>query len=141
MYALGMKVRADMRTKKVLKRYNIFNYEFIAEFLQEQHKEGWKLVKILPFGIFCFEECEPEDMVYCIDEDTFSVVDDKTPYLDAFADCGWEFIQMFRNCNFFRKRKDAFVEGEEWPVDRAAKLNKLKGKITTGGKMSFKFVM
>lgn len=56
-------------------------------------------------------------MAYCLDKDTFSVLDDKNPYLQQFADDGWEFIQMFRNFNFFRKKKENFASDVKRPVD------------------------
>lgn len=104
--------------KKIIKQLTIFNFDVIEEFLEKQHKEGWKLTKIKPFGVFYFEECESEDMVYFLDKDNFSIMDDKNPYLDKFAANGWEFIQMYRNFNFFRKKKEDFDCEEIWTTDR-----------------------
>ena len=53
--------------KKMLKFFSITQYEEEAEFLRLQHKNGWKLKKILFTGIYYFEKCQPEDVVYQLD--------------------------------------------------------------------------
>jgi hypothetical protein len=36
-------------------------------YLREMHKSGWKFVRVSGLGVYHFEECEPEDVVYQLD--------------------------------------------------------------------------
>ena len=56
-----------MKTKKEIRYFTIFQYEKEQEYLREQHKHGWKFVKVNGFGMYHFEECQPEDVIYQLD--------------------------------------------------------------------------
>ena len=91
-----------MKTKKEFKYFSIFNHEKEQEYLQEQHRHGWKFLKVTGFGMYHFEECDPEQVVYQLDfygDDTKQ----KDEYLRMFADCGWEYIQEYAGYTYFRK--------------------------------------
>lgn len=90
-----------MKTK-TLYRFTIADYKEEEQFLQEQHRQGWKLIKLYPPIGFVFEECEPEDYVYQLD---FPQVknQDTTNYLQLFEDCDWEYIGKCLNWYYFRK--------------------------------------
>ena len=63
-----------MKTKKEFRYFTIFNYENEQEYLREQHKHGWKFVKVTGLGMYHFEECDSEDVIYPLDYfDTQSV--------------------------------------------------------------------
>ena len=38
-----------------------------GEYLSLRHRQGWKFVKVVFPGIYCFEKCTPEDVVYQLD--------------------------------------------------------------------------
>ncbi|OJG89010.1 hypothetical protein RV15_GL001746 [Enterococcus silesiacus] len=79
------------------------------QFLQEQHKKGWKMVDLkLPFSTYIFEKCDPEEYVYQLD---FKQEDkDVEAYLQLFEDCGWEYFYKFGNWYYFRKLKSEVAE-------------------------------
>ena len=77
--------------KKEWKWFSIFNYEKEQEYLQEQHKKGWKFIKVTGLGTYHFEECEPENVVYQLDYNKEGSAN-KEEYIKMFADCEWEYI-------------------------------------------------
>lgn len=91
-----------METKKQFKWFTIFEYEKEQDYLREMHKSGWKFVKVKGLGMYYFEECIPQDVVYQLDynQDGLS---HKEEYLKMFEDCGWEYIQDFVGYSYFRK--------------------------------------
>ena len=100
-----------METKKQFKWFTIFQYEKEQDYLREMHKSGWKFVKVKGLGMYYFEKCVPQDVVYQLDynQDGLS---HKEEYLKMFEDCGWEYIQDFAGYSYFRKAvaEDGMVE-------------------------------
>lgn len=53
-----------METKKQFKWYTIFEYEKEQDYLRNMHRSGWKFVKVKGLGVYSFEKCVPQDVVY-----------------------------------------------------------------------------
>ena len=60
-----------METKKQFKWFTIFEYEKEEQYLREMHKSGWKFIKVTGFGVYHFEKCIAEDVVYQLDLQIF----------------------------------------------------------------------
>ena len=56
-----------METKKQFKWYTIFEYEKEQDYLRNMHRSGWKFVKVKGLGVYSFEKCVPQDVVYQLD--------------------------------------------------------------------------
>ena len=91
-----------MKTKKEFRFFSIFNHEDEQDYLRQQHKNGWKFMKVTGLGTYHFEECQPEDVVYQLDYNQEGSAH-KEEYLQMFADCGWQYIQEFVGYSYFRK--------------------------------------
>ncbi|SFI54963.1 Protein of unknown function [Treponema bryantii] len=89
-------------TKTLFRFYTLFEYEEEEAFLEKQHKEGWKVVSFKLPGLYKFEKCEPEDMVYRIDF-TNENGSKNTEYQQMFADNGWDFLWSVNGFSIFRK--------------------------------------
>lgn len=100
-----------MRTKKEVKFFNIVQYEQEADYLRKMHKSGWKFVKMTGIGMYHFEECIPEDVVYQLDYNQEGLKN-KEEYLQMFEDCGWEYLQDAFGYSYFRKPANE-MQGEE----------------------------
>lgn len=100
-----------METKKEFKIFTIVNHKEEEQYLRQQHNAGWKFIKVTGLGIYHFEKCQPEDVVYQLDYNQESA-SDKGEYIRMFADCGWDYIQDFFGYSYFRKRA-ADMNGEE----------------------------
>lgn len=100
-----------MKTKKEYKYFNIFHYDKEQDYLREQHKNGWKFVRVTGLGVYHFEECEPEDVVYQLDYNREGL-EHKAEYVQMFGDCGWEYIQDYAGYSYFKKPASA-MDGKE----------------------------
>lgn len=89
-------------TKKQFRYFTIADQKKEEEYLRKMHNEGWKFIRISGLGMFHFEQCEPEDVVYQLDFDPKSN-ENKSEYIKMFSDCGWEYIQDFVGYSYFRK--------------------------------------
>lgn len=97
--------------KREWKFFTIMEYEEEQEYLREKHKEGWKFIKATGLGMYHFEKCEPEDVVYQLDynQEGREHMDE---YVQMFCDCGWEYVRDFFGYSYFRKPA-AEMDGEE----------------------------
>ena len=60
-----------MKTKKEIRFFTIFQYEEEQEYLREQHNHGWEFVKVNGLSMYHFEECQPEDVIYQLEDGEF----------------------------------------------------------------------
>lgn len=100
-----------MDTKKQFKYFTIFNHKKEEDYLREMHRQGWRFVRVGGLGVYHFERCEPEDVVYQLDYNPQSK-ENTEAYLQMFSDCGWEYIQEYVGYSYFRKPA-AEMNGEE----------------------------
>ena len=100
-----------METQKQFKWFTIFEYEKEQDYLREMHKSGWKFVKVKGLGMYYFEKCVPQDVVYQLDYNKDGL-SHKEVYLNMFDECGWEYILDFAGFSYFRKAvaEDGMVE-------------------------------
>ena len=91
-----------METKKQFRWFTIFEYEKEQDYLRDMHKSGWKFVKVKGLGMYYFEKCIPQDVVYQLDYNKDGLAH-KDEYLRMFGDCGWEYIQDYVGYSYFRK--------------------------------------
>ncbi len=115
-----------MKDKKTMFRFfTLFEYEEEQEFLEQQHKEGWKVTGFTLPGFYKFEKCQPEDMIYRID-----FTDERGPqtqdYRQMFADNGWEFLWSVNGFSIFRKATDAEQGSSEIFTDSESCLRMLE---------------
>lgn len=89
--------------------FTIAEYNDEQNWLENQHKKGWKLKLVLPL-IFIFEKCNPEDVIYQLDYKNKSMTED---YFEIFKDYGWEYCGSCLGWNYFRKlEKDIETEND-----------------------------
>lgn len=97
--------------KKEFKWFTIMEHEKEQEYLREMHRHGWKFLLVTGLGVYHFEECEPEDVVYQLDYNQEGLAH-KQEYIQMFEDCGWEYLQEFFGYSYFRKPA-AQMKGDE----------------------------
>lgn len=114
-----------METKKTFKFFTIYEYEKEQNYLREMHRSGWKFVKVSGFGIYHFEKCIPEDVIYQLDYNQDGI-EHKDEYVKLFHDCGWEYLQDYVGYSYFRKPASQADETEEIFCDNDSKLQMLE---------------
>ena len=107
--------------KKEWKYFSIFNHEKEEEYLRNQHKAGWKFVKVTGIGTYHFEKCQPEDVVYQLDYNQEGLKN-KQDYVRMFEDCGWEYIQDYVDYSYFRKAAVDMNGNEEIFSDETSRI-------------------
>ena len=53
--------------KKEFRWFNIMEYEKEENYLSKRHQEGWKFKRVTFPGVYTFERCEPEKVIYQLD--------------------------------------------------------------------------
>lgn len=113
-----------MKTKKVkVKFFSIVQWK--QEFLKQQHKNGWKFKKVNFLGLYHFEKCEPEEVVYQLDFNPDGIAN-KDEYVQMFRDCGWEYLQDYVGYSYFRKQASEMNGDEEIFCDDSSRLDFMK---------------
>lgn len=92
-----------MQTKVIKEFFTIADFLEEEKFLEKQHQEGWKLLKLDGLTKYVFEECPKEEYVYQLD--FIEEKKDEAAYIQMFQDYGWEYVMKFRNWYYFRKVK------------------------------------
>lgn len=87
-------------TKTMIRFFTIADYEEEEIWLHEQHKNGWKLHKMIPPCLYIFEKCTPEDVIYRLDYKNGA---ENANYFQLFTDYDWEYIGRCVGWLYFRK--------------------------------------
>lgn len=114
-----------MESKRQRRFFTIFEYEKEQDYLREMHRAGWKLVRVTGLGVYHFEKCAPQDVVYQLDYNKDGLAH-KEEYLKLFEDCGWEYIQDYVGYSYFRKAVDGDRGAEEIFCDEESKFQMMR---------------
>ncbi len=95
-----------MAGKKEFRWFSIMDYEKEQDYLRRMHQQGWQFQKVTGLGVYRFEACAPEDVIYQLDYNKEGLAH-KAEYVQMFADCGWEYIQDYAGYSYFRKSASA----------------------------------
>ena len=86
--------------KTKIRFFTIADYEDEEVWLQNQHKNGWKLSKMILPCFYIFEQCTPEDVVYRLDYQNNA---ETGSYFQIFRDYEWEYVGRCNGWLYFRK--------------------------------------
>ena len=117
-----------MERKKQFRWFTIFEYEKEQDYLREMHKSGWRFVKVKGLGMYHFEKCAAEDVVYQLDYNKEGL-EHKDEYLKMFEDCGWEYIQDYAGYSYFRKAVGEEGVAEEIFCDDESRMQMMQRVI------------
>lgn len=94
-----------MNRKVMFRFYTIADYLEEEKFLRKQHQNGYRFVKIILPGIYVFEKCLKEDVIYQLDFYD-GKQSDLDSYMKMFNDCGWEYCGDCSDWKYFRKKAE-----------------------------------
>ena len=115
---------------KEFKYFTIFNHKKEEDYLRDMHKRGWRFVRVSGFGIYHFERCEPEDVIYALDYNP-QTNETRPEYLRLFEDCGWSYIQDYAGYSYFCKRAED-MNGEESIFNDDDSRTAMMGRVYKG---------
>ena len=88
-----------MNSRVEFRIFTIVDLDKEEEYLHEMHLKGWRY-RTSHFGLFYFDQCQPDDVIYCIYDSRFLK---KHKYeLQDFRNRGWELIGA-GSCSILRK--------------------------------------
>ena len=96
-------------TKTLIRFFTIADYEEEEIWLREQHKSGWKLMRMVVPCFYIFESCTPEDVIYRLD---YKNNTERSDYYQMFRDYGWEYFARCMGWLYFRKSASE-IESEQ----------------------------
>ena len=111
-----------MINKKQFRIFTIVDLDKEEEYLHEMHLKGWRYSRNR-FGFFYFDQCQPDDVIYCIYDSRF--LKKYKHELQDFRDRGWELIGA-GSCSILRKSSSDLLpedqvymsKGLRWEVVR-----------------------
>ena len=111
-----------MINKKQFKFFTIVDLDKEEEYLHEMHLKGWRY-RTSRFGLFYFDQCQPDDVIYCIYDYRF--LKKYKHELQDFRNRGWELIER-GFCSILRKSSSNLLpedqvymsKGLRWEVMR-----------------------
>ncbi len=112
-------------TKTELRFFTIADFEEEELWLREQHKKGLRFVRLIPPCIYIFEECSPQDVIYCLDCKNDRQNED---YLQLFRDYGWDYLGSYVGWVYFRKNADEIQQENDGKIfsDKEPKADMIK---------------
>lgn len=78
-----------MNSRVEFRIFTIVDLDKEEEYLHEMHLKGWRYKTSL-FGLFYFDQCQPDNVIYCIYDSRF--LKKYKHELQDFRDRGWELI-------------------------------------------------
>ncbi|MDV3425719.1 MAG: DUF2812 domain-containing protein [Bacillota bacterium] len=92
-----------MEAKIEKKSFGIAEFAEEEKWLEEQHRNGWRLIKTNGTK-YQFERCDGDEWVYQIDFKEKGTAEEE--YIQMFKDCGWEYILQYDKWCYFRRKKE-----------------------------------
>ena len=104
-----------MINKKQFRIFTIVDLDKKEEYLHEMHLKGWRY-RTSRFGFFYFDQCQPDDVIYCIYDSRF--LKKYKHELQDFRNRGWELIGA-GSCWILRKSSsDLLPEDQVYMIKR-----------------------
>ena len=88
-----------MNSRVEFRIFTVVDLDKEEEYLHEMHLKGWRY-RTSRFGLFYFDQCQPNDVIYCIYDSRFL-----KKYKHELQDCrnrGWELMET-GFCSILRK--------------------------------------
>ena len=111
-----------MSSRVEFRIFTIVDLDKAEEYLHEMHLKGWRY-RTSRFGLFYFDKCQPDDVIYCIYDSRF--LKKHKHELQDFRNRGWELIET-GFCSILRKSSSNLLpedqvymsKGLRWEVMR-----------------------
>ena len=111
-----------MNSKVEFRIFTILDLDKVEDYLHEMHLKGWRY-RTSRFGFFYFDQCQPDDVIYCIYDSRF--LKKYKHELQHFRNRGWELIET-GFCSILRKSSSNLLpedqvymsKGLRWEVMR-----------------------
>ena len=114
-----------MLNKKQFRIFTILDLDKEEEYLHEMHLKGWKYRRSR-FGFFYFDQCQPDDVIYCIYDSRFLK---KYKYeLQDFRNRGWELIGA-GSCSILRKSSSNLLPEDQVYMSKGLRWEVMRNRL------------
>ena len=114
-----------MNSKIQFRMFTIIDLDKKEEYLHEMHLKGWKY-KANRLGFFYFEECQPEDVIYCIYDSRF--LKKYKHELQDFRSRGWELIET-GFCSILRKSSSDLLPEDQVYMSKGLRWEVMRSRL------------
>ena len=114
-----------MNSKVEFRIFTIVDLDKEEEYLHEMHWKGWRY-RTSRFGLFYFDQCQPDDVIYCIYDSRFLK---KYKYeLQDFRNRGWELIGA-GSCSILRKPASAILSEDQVYMSKGLRWEVMRSRL------------
>ena len=114
-----------MNSKVQFRMFTILDLDKEEEYLHEMHLKGWRY-RTSRFGFFYFDQCQPEDVIYCIYDSRF--LKKYKHELQDFRNRGWELIEI-GFCSILRKPTSDILSEEKVYMSKGLRWEVMRSRL------------
>ena len=114
-----------MNSKVQFRIFTIVDLDKEEEYLHEMHLKGWRY-RTSRFGLFYFDQCQPDDVIYCIYDSRF--LKKYKHELQDFRDRGWELIET-GFCSILRKPASDILSEEKVYMSKGLRWEVMRSRL------------
>ena len=114
-----------MINKKQFRIFTILDLDKKEEYLHEMHLKGWRY-RTSRFGLFYFDQCQPDDVIYCIYDSRF--LKKYKHELQDFRDRGWELIGA-GSCSILRKLSSDILSEDQVYMSKGLRWKVMRSRL------------
>ena len=114
-----------MNSKVQFRMFTILDLDKVEDYLHEMHLKGWRY-RTSRFGLFYFDQCQPDDVIYCIYDSRFLK---KYKYeLQDFRNRGWELIGA-GSCSILRKSSSDLLTEDQVYMSKRIRWEVMRSRL------------
>ncbi|HGL2002346.1 TPA: DUF2812 domain-containing protein [Streptococcus pneumoniae] len=114
-----------MNSRVEFRIFTIVDLDKKEEYLHEMHLKGWRY-RTSRFGLFYFEQGQPEDVIYRIYDSRF--LKEHKRELQDFRDRGWELIGA-GSCSILRKSSSDLLPEDQVYMSKGLKWEVMRSRL------------
>lgn len=114
-----------MKSKLQFRVFTILDLDKKEEYLHEMHLKGWKF-KSNRFGFFYFDQCQPDDVIYCIYDSRF--LKKYKHELQDFRNRSWELIGA-GSCSILRKLSSNLLPEDQVYMSKGLRWEVMRNRL------------
>ena len=114
-----------MNSRVQFRIFTILDLDKKEEYLHEMHLEGWRY-RASRFGLFYFDQCQPDDVIYCIYDSRF--LKKYKHELQDFRNRGWELIGA-GSCSILRKPASAILSEDQVYMSKGLRWEVMRSRL------------
>lgn len=114
-----------MNSRVEFRIFTIVDLDKEEEYLHEMHLKGWRY-RTSRFGLFYFDKCQPDDVIYCIYDSIF--LKKYKHELQDFRNRSWELIGA-GSCSILRKLSSNLLPEDQVYMSKGLRWEVMRNRL------------